>query len=251
ILPPLVVAFLLAPLAPLPLIGLAILVSFISILVLLPPLIEPLFHLPLYCLMGVYLFNAVLSWITLSSAAKREVQFLGVSLAVVIFAYLFRPQRVAKAEKRDDRHRLLVFGSRVALAVLALAQVANLFGYFKLSQYLTALCIYSTFIALAVFTALRVFNLLLLAGMEAPWAERLAMVRLHRTAIARWAPRVMQTAGALIWLRGDAGANGRAPVDQPADRCPARLQHRRRLRQHHVGSRARFLGDPGGRVCIL
>jgi potassium-dependent mechanosensitive channel len=199
ILPPLLVAFLLAPLAPLPLIGLAILVSFISILVLLPPLIEPLFHLPLYCLVGVYVFNAVLTWITLSSAAKREVQFLGVSLAVVIFAYLFRPQRVAKAKKRD-RHRLLVFGSRVALAILALAQVANIFGYYKLTQYLTALCIYSTFIALAVFTALHVFNLLFLAALELPSAERLAMVRLHRTAIALWAPRVMQWAGALIWL---------------------------------------------------
>jgi len=200
IVPPLLVAFLLAPLAPLPLIGLAILLSFIPILALLLPLIDPLFRMPLCCLVGVYVFNAVLSWITLSSVAKREVQFLGVSLAVVLFAYLLRPQRVAEAEKRDDRHRLLVFGSRVALAVLALAQVANLFGYYKLTQYLTALCIYSTFIALAVFTALRVFNLLLLAGMEAPWAERLAMVRLHRTAIARWAPRVMQTAGALIWL---------------------------------------------------
>ena len=45
ILPPLLIAFLLAPLAPLPLIGLAILLSFFSILVLLPPLIEPRFHL--------------------------------------------------------------------------------------------------------------------------------------------------------------------------------------------------------------
>jgi potassium-dependent mechanosensitive channel len=200
IVPPLLVAFLLAPLAPLPLSGLAILLSFIPILALLLPLIDPLFRMPLYCLLGVYVFNAVLNWITLSSAAKREVQFLGVSLAVVFFAYLLRPQRVAEAEKRDDRHRLLVFGSRVALAVLALAQVANIFGYYKLTQYLTALCIYSTFIVLAVFTALRVFNLLLLAAIEAPSAERLAMVRLHRTAIARWAPRVMQTAGALIWL---------------------------------------------------
>ncbi len=200
ILPPLLGAFLLAPLAPLPLIGLAILLSFISILVLLPPLIEPLFHLPLYCLVGVYVINAALSWMTLSSATKREVQFLGASLAVVLFAYLFSPQRLAEAEKRDDRHRLPVFWSRVAVAILAVAQVANLFGYFKLSQYLTALCIYSTFIALAVFTTLRVLNLLLLAGIEAPWADRLAMVRLHRTAIARWAPRLMQTAGALIWL---------------------------------------------------
>jgi len=200
IVPPLLVAFLLAPLAPLPLIGLAILLSFIPILVLLPPLIEPFFRLPLYCLVGVYAFNAVLTWITLSPATKREVQFLGASLAVVLFAYLLRPHRVAEAEKQGDRHNLAVLAYRVTIAALALAQVANIFGYYKLMQYLTALCVYSTFIALAAFTAVRVFKVLLLAAIEAPWAERLATVRQHRTAIARWAPRVMQWVGTLIWL---------------------------------------------------
>jgi potassium efflux system protein len=200
IVPPLVVAFLLAPLAPLPLIGLAILLSFIPILVLLPPLIDPLFHMPLYCLVAVYVLNAVLSWITLSFAAKREVQFVGAALAVVLFAYLLRPVRVAEAEKQGDRHKLAVLGYRLTLAVLALAQVANLFGYYKLSQYLTALCVYSTFIGVAVFTALHVFNVLFLAALELPSAERLAMVRLHRTALARWVPRVVQWAGFLIWL---------------------------------------------------
>ena len=198
--PPLVVAFLLAPLAPLPLIGLAILLSFIPILVLLPPLIDPLFHMPLYCLAGVYVLNAVLSWITLSSAAKREVQFLGATLAVAAFAYLLRSERVAGAKKQGNRHKLAVLGYRLTLAVLALAQIANLFGYFKLSQYLTALGIYSTFIGISVFTTLHVFNLLFLAALELPSAERLAVVRLHRASLARWVPRAMQWVGFLIWL---------------------------------------------------
>ena len=200
ILPPLVAAFLLTPVAPLSLIGLTILFSFISILTLVPPLIDPLFRAPLYCLAGVYVINAVLTWITLSSATRREVQFLVSTLAVALFAYLLRPQRVAEAEEHGERHRLLLFGSRAAIAVLALAQVANLFGYYKLAQYLSMLSIYGTFIGVAVFTAVHVFNLLLLGALGTPAAERLAMVRLHRPAIASWAPRVMQWAGALIWL---------------------------------------------------
>ena len=200
LLPPLLLAFLLASQAPLPLIGIAILLSFFSILVLLPPLIEPRFRMPLYWVVGVYAFNAVLNWVTLSSAAKREAQFFGSSVAVVLFAYLFRPKRMAEAEKRSDPQRLLIFGSRVAIAVLALAQLTNLFGYYQLTQFLTTLCVYSTFIALAAFTALRVFTLLLLAAIESPSAERLAVVRLHRRAIARWVPRVLQWAGALVWL---------------------------------------------------
>lgn len=98
------------------------------------------------------------------------------------------------------RHRFLIFAVRLAVGVLALGQLANLFGYYGLSQYLTVLCIYSTFIAIAIYTALRVFTLLLLAGLSVPAAERLAVVRLHRAGIARWAPRVMQWAGILLWV---------------------------------------------------
>src|SRR5208283_4597237 len=104
ILPPLLIAFLLAPLAPLPLLGLAILLSFFSILVLLPPLIEPRFHLPLYCLVGVYVFNGVLVWITLSASAKRELQFFCFLVAIVLFAYLLRPKRLAEVEATGRRH---------------------------------------------------------------------------------------------------------------------------------------------------
>jgi potassium efflux system protein len=200
ILPPLLIAFLLAPFAPLPLIGLAILLSFFSILVLLPPLIEPLFHLPLYCLVGVYVFNAVLAWVTLSSAAKREVQFLGFLVAIVLFTYFLRPKRLAEVETKGRGHGLLILAARLALAVLAVAQVANVFGYYKLMQYLALACIYSAFIALVVFTAHRVFTLLFLAAIEAPSAEQLALVRLHGAGIARWTPRVLQWAGILVWL---------------------------------------------------
>ena len=207
-LPPLLLAFLLAPLAPLPLIGLAILISFFSILVLLPPLINPRFHVPLYCLVGVYVFNAVLAWVTFSPSAKREVQFLGFLAAIVLLAYFLRPGRIADAETTGRRHKLLVFGARVALAVLALAQVANVFGYYTLMQSLTVLCIYGTFIALALFAGLRVFSLLLLAAIEAPSAERLAVVRLHRAAIARWTPRVLQCAAVLVWLGATLGLMG-------------------------------------------
>src|SRR5208283_397505 len=178
-LPPLLIAFLLAPLAPLPLISLAIVLSFFSIVVLLPPLIGPRFHLPLYCLMGVYVFNGVLIWVTLSSSAKRELQFLGFLTAIVLFAYFLRPKRITERQAAGRRYDFLILGARVALAVLTVSQVANLFGYYKLMLYLAVACIYSVFIALAVVTALRVFNLLFLAALAAPSAERLAVVRLH------------------------------------------------------------------------
>ncbi len=202
VLPPLLIAFLLTPLAPLPMIGLAILLSFCSILILLPPLIEPRFHLPLYCLVGVYVCNAILVWITLSPSAKREAQFFVFLSAIVLFAYFLRPARTAEREKTSRAHTLFIFSARATLAVLTVGLVANLFGYYQLMLYLTIACIYSIFIALAIFTALRVFTILFLAVLDAPSAERLAVVRVHRGAIARWIPRMLQWVGALIWLGG-------------------------------------------------
>jgi small-conductance mechanosensitive channel len=200
ILPPLLLTFLFASFAPLSLLGIAILLSFFSILILLPPLIEERFRLPLYCLVAVYVFNAVLPWLTLSPSTKREAQFLSSMAAVVLFAYLLRPKRLAQVERAGRSHQILVLGARLAVVILAAGQVANLFGYYKLSQSLSGICIYSTFIALAVFTALRVFSILFVAAVEAPSAERLAVVRLHRPGICRWIPRAAHGAGVLVWV---------------------------------------------------
>jgi small-conductance mechanosensitive channel len=208
LLPPLLLAFRLSPLAPLPLIGAAVLLSFFSILVLLPPLIEPGFRPLLYCLVAVYVFNAGMAWVTFSPATKREVLFVALTAAIVAFGWFLRPLRVAMTEEKGIRHRFLIFGMRLAVAVLALGQIANLFGYFGLSQYLTVLSIYSTFIAIAIYTAFRVFTLLLLAFLEIPAAERLAVVRCHRAEIARWAPRIMQWVCILLWLGAFLGLMG-------------------------------------------
>ena len=205
---PLMLAFLLAPLAPLPLIGAAIVLSFFSIITLLPRLIDPGIRRSLYCLVVVYAFNATLSWVTLSPATKRELLFVVFTAAVVAFSWLLRPQRVAEIEQRGGRHRFVVLASRVAVGVLALGQICNLFGYYGLAQYLTVLSLYSTFFALAIFTATRVFNLVLVAALSVPAAERLALVRLHRADIARWAPRIMQWIGVLLWLGAFLGLMG-------------------------------------------
>jgi potassium efflux system protein len=200
VLPPLLCAYLLAPLAPLPLIGLVILASFIPILILLPPLLDPRFRVLLYCIAGVYTFNAFVAWISFSPTHKREMQFLANVLVFCLFAVLVRPKRISELEDADRLHGLRVFGIRVAVVILGMALVANLFGYVKLGQFLGILCIYSTFIAISMLTGVRVFTRLLLEGVDMPGAQQLAVVRQHRDSIIRWVPRTFEWAGILIWL---------------------------------------------------
>ncbi len=200
VLPALLFAYLLAPLAPLSLIGLVILASFIPILILLPPLIRPRFRLLLYCIAAVYTFNAFVAWISFSPTHKREMQFLANVAVFAIFAFLVRPKRISRAEDTGRLTGLRILGIRAGVVLLGTSLLANLFGYVKLSQFLGILCIYSTFIAISVLTGVRVFTRLLLEGADRPAAQRLALVRMHHDGIVRWVPRVLQWSGVLIWL---------------------------------------------------
>jgi small-conductance mechanosensitive channel len=200
LLPPLLFGYLLAPLAPLPLIGLVILVSFIPILILLPPFIAPRFRMLLFCLAGVYAASAFVAWMSFSPATKREVQF-AIQVAVFgVFALLVRPSRISRLpdEGRPTRLRLLII--RLAVFILGLSLAANLFGYVRLAQFLVILCLYSTFIAISMLAGVRIFTLLLLHGLDRPAAQQFAAVRSYRDGIARWAPRALQWSGLLIWV---------------------------------------------------
>ncbi len=200
ILPPLLLGYLLAPLAPLPLIGLGILVSLVPVIILLPPLIGPKYRTLLYGLFGVYVLNAVVGWFSLSAIHKREVQFIINLLVFAVFAVLVRPRQTVLIQNATRGLRLRIFGMRLAVLLIGISLTANLFGYVKLAQFLGYLAFYSTFIAISILASLKVYTLLLLVGIDAPIAQQLAAVRLHRDAIARWVPRLMQWIGAFIWL---------------------------------------------------
>ena len=200
ILPPLLCGYLLAPLAPLALISLGILISWIPILILLPPSLEPRFRTPLYCLFGVYAINASVGWMSLAPAHKREVQFLANLGIFLAFIVLVRPSRMKRLEGSSRAQRIFLFGMRLAVAILGVSLVANFFGYVKLAQSLGYLSLYSTFIAISVLVGVRVFIQLLLAGVEVPAAQQLAAVRLHRDGIVRWVPRLLRWTGIFIWL---------------------------------------------------
>ncbi len=199
-LPPLLVGYLLAPAAPVPLIGLVILISFVPIVILLPAFIQLRFRRLLYCMAGVYALSAFIAWAGFPAATKREVQF-AINLAVfAVFAYLVSPPRLAHRAEESRIHQLLIFGIRLAVLLLGGCIAANLFGYVRLAQFLGVVCLYSSFIAISMVTGVRVFTRLLLEGIDRPGAQQLAVVRSHRDGVVRWMPRLFTWGGILIWL---------------------------------------------------
>jgi len=199
LLAPLLMVYMLAPSAPLALIGLVVLFSFLPILRLLAPLLRPSFRLMLYCLAGYYGLTVAISWAPLSSVARREVSFVGSLLIFLSFAYLLRPARRISGLP-VVRKAVLVFGARLATATLGASLLANMLGYVRLAQYLGLACIYSGFIGVSMYTGTRVYTTLLQAGLNLPQAERLALARLHRQGVLRWVPRILVVTAFVIWL---------------------------------------------------
>lgn len=198
LLPPLILGYVLAPSAPVTVLGLVILVSFFPILIILPRLLSRPLRLVLYAFAVIYAFNWAVSWISLNPVSRRELQFVTNALLCLVLGYLVRPS-VSLSRDETWWGRLVLLGVRAAVAVLAISLVADLFGYMKLAHYLALACVYSAFVGLSVATFNRVAMLLLTVGLRSPKAESIAAVRLHRDGICRWVPRALKWAGALIW----------------------------------------------------
>jgi potassium-dependent mechanosensitive channel len=200
VLAPLLVGYVLAPSAPVSLIGLVVLFSFFPILRLLAPLLLRRYRIMLYCLAGYYAFVAITSWTPLSAVVKREVTFAGTLALFVALAYYLRPLRRRSPGTTDLKQTVLLFGARLATGMLGASLAANLLGYVRLAQYLGLACIYSGFIGISMYTGTRVYVTLLKAGLSLPQAERLAVARLHRQGLLRWVPRILVWTAVAIWL---------------------------------------------------
>jgi small-conductance mechanosensitive channel len=201
LMPPMMVGYVLAPSAPVTLLGLVIMVSFFPILIILPPLLTPRFRALLYVFSGMYALSWATSWIGFNPVTRREVEFFLSLTLLVILGYLVWPSR-RRIEPLRSWNYWLQFGIRCTVLAWGVSLIANVLGYLKLAHYLAVVCIYSTFVAICVFTAWRVLTLLLKVGLRAPESERLAVVRLHRRGIERWMPRVLKILGLFVWLKG-------------------------------------------------
>lgn len=198
---PMIIGYIITPGAPGTIIGLVILLSFIPILIILPPLLNRRLRLVLYSFATMYGVIWIGSWFGIGPSTRRELNFLLNTFFFLLLAYLARPLRTDNSEKTGWRRAVLI-GIRILVVVLGISLLSDLFGYLKLAHYLGLACIYSTILGICIFTTWRVLILLLTVGLRSPAAEKLAIVRLHRASISRWVPRILTCLGICIWVAG-------------------------------------------------
>ena len=130
--------YLLVPNAPISLIGIVILISFVPILILLPPFLEHRFRSMLYFLVGFSAFNAAVTWIPVNPTFKRELHFLAQTSPCSPSSRMFCRLSVRRAQrvKRLVR-RLVLLGIWLrGRSIWGYALLADLFGYVRLAQFL-------------------------------------------------------------------------------------------------------------------
>jgi potassium-dependent mechanosensitive channel len=165
---------------------------------LLPPLIHSGLLPFLYTLAAVYLLEGVQLMAQLPPVLKREIFALIVFSALVVFAWLTRPSRVRHLRISCRSVRLLAFGVRAGLILLAASLAANIFGFLALAQILGVATILGAFVGVALYTAVRVLHLILTTVLYSDWARFLPESR--RETIERWGPRLLAFGASLLWL---------------------------------------------------
>jgi len=163
------------------------------------PLIEPKLRILLYVLAAFYALGGAYLLILLPPFFRREIYALLVLAALVSFAWLVRPSRIASLRSQDRRVRILLIGIRLGLVLLAVSLVANVVGFVSLAQVVGLSVLVGSFVAAALYCGLRVLTLILSTVLHTHWAHTLLEVRAD--AIERWSGRLLGLAASLLWVK--------------------------------------------------
>lgn len=170
----------------------------IPVLRLLPPLVGPGMRKVVYTLCAFYLVQWLYLVLQFGASFQREFFALIIVLALVIFAWLTRPSRLKVQIVTPWRPRLLFAGTSVGLFLLAASLLANILGFFALSQVLGLGTVFSAFALALLYTIVRVLRLGLVILVSSAWFQSLPDA--HADAITRWGWRLLVAGATFVWL---------------------------------------------------
>jgi small-conductance mechanosensitive channel len=173
----------------------------IPILRLLPPLLIYPRLRPLLFAFGIfYLLDHVRRLASGGESFDRLLLLLVVAGLFGSGVWLLRAARLKKIEEARKLPKLLFYALRVALGLLAVSVGANILGYVTLARLLGEGTVNSIFLAIFLYSGVRIAALLTSLLLHTTRANRLASVRAHGEEINRWAIRIFSLIAGLIWL---------------------------------------------------
>ena len=171
----------------------------VPVLRLLVPLTESSLRNLLYALAAFYTLGGIFLLAQLPPFYKREICALLVLAALVSFVWLVRRSKITGLPTQNRKLRALLIGIRVGLVLLAASLVANIVGFVTLAQVLGLGALIGSFVAAALYCAVRVLNLILRTVLHMNWVR--ATLELRADTIERWSGRLLGLVASLLWLK--------------------------------------------------
>jgi small-conductance mechanosensitive channel len=166
-----------------------------------PPLVPVL-----YALVGFY-FVDQLRAVTATLPLVARLLFLaemlgGICLLLWLLQSNWREATAQQPENQAKKHRLwtaIRLGIRAAIAVFAVAFLANILGFVSLAIFLGDGILGSAYFAMILYALFRIVDGLIVSGLRVPLLSRFGFVQRHHAAVRRSLHRALQGIGILLW----------------------------------------------------
>ncbi len=174
--------------------------TFIIFLVLIPPLFPAVFRPFLYLFTAIYTLARLWSFFASVPLLERLTSLVALAAIIVTVLWLMRPSRLEKLPEIERLPGLVIRTTWMALALLFVALVANLSGYFALSKLLSRGVIRSAFAAITLYVLARMAGALFSLLLRTRWAHSLASIRLRGDILYKWVVRLSVSVMAISWV---------------------------------------------------
>jgi small-conductance mechanosensitive channel len=154
----------------------------------------------IYGLAGFYLFGQIRELLDGAPILARYLFSAEVVAAFAFVIWLTRPARLAKIERPTRALRLAGMALRSVLALMVVAFLANLLGYFAFASILGQGTLTTLYAAVILYGAYRVARIVVSVILRTDAVRQLRMVRVGAARIEHWAERILRIAAIVYWL---------------------------------------------------
>jgi small-conductance mechanosensitive channel len=197
-----------------------------------------------YFCAAFFALNGLVGVLDIGRGWTRDLTAILFAGGAALLAWWGRPGRFIRRPDKIPLTPRAAVVVRMSLGVLLVILTANVFGFLRLANLLRVATLLCSFIALVLYTLVRVGSTLLDAVLFAPRVKWFATVRQHGAGVARWTKRLLAAGAVACWTFVTLDLF--ALTSDVVDGVKAVLDARLEIKAFSIS-----LGDVLGFVCVL